>query len=82
MTSRWSCSKPDKSNCCSHETRFHEVTCEFKRLDAVNYTLHNWSLQDLSPEKSSHIHACVLYALDAELSWGSGVAAQGRPRVA
>ena len=30
MTSRWSCSKTDKSNCCSLETLFHEVTCEFK----------------------------------------------------
>ena len=86
VTSRWSCSLPDKSNCWSLKTRFHEVTSEFKRLDAVNDTLHNWFLQDLSPEKSSHIHGCVLYALDAELSWCSRVqahqAAQGRPRVA
>ena len=75
VTSRWSCSLPDKSNCWSLQTRFHEVTSEFKRLDAVNYTLHNWSLQYLSPEKSSHIHGCVLYALDAELSWCSRVQA-------
>ena len=42
VTSRWSCSKTDKSNCCSHETLFHLVTCKFKRLDAVNYALNSW----------------------------------------
>ena len=41
VTSRWSCSKTDNSNCCSHETLFHEATCEFKRLDAVNYALNS-----------------------------------------
>ena len=39
VTSRWSCSKTDKSNCCSHETLFREATCEFKRRSAVNYAL-------------------------------------------
>ena len=33
--------KTDKSNCCSHETLFHKVTCELKRLDAVNYALNS-----------------------------------------
>ena len=39
MTSRWSCSKTDKSNCCSHETLFREATCGFKRRRAVNHAL-------------------------------------------
>ena len=37
VASRWSCSPKGKSNCCSHETLFHEVMCGFKRRDAVNY---------------------------------------------
>ena len=41
VTSRWSCSKSDKFNCCSHETLFHKVTCEFKRPDAVNNALNS-----------------------------------------
>ena len=41
VTSRWSCSKTDRSNCCSHETLFHEATCGFKRLDAVSYALNS-----------------------------------------
>ena len=39
VASRWSCSKTDKSNCCSHETLFHATTCGFKRRDAVHYVL-------------------------------------------
>ena len=41
VTSRWSCSKTDKSNCCSHETLFHDATCGFKRHDAVNYAFNS-----------------------------------------
>ena len=37
VTSRRSCSQTDKSNCCSHETPFHEARCEFRCLDAVSY---------------------------------------------
>ena len=38
---RWPCSKTDKSNCCSHETRFSGATCGFRRRDAVNYALNS-----------------------------------------
>ena len=37
VASCWSCSKTDKSNCCSCETLFDAATCGFKRRDAVNY---------------------------------------------
>ena len=39
VTSRWSCSKTSKPNCCSYETLFREETCEFKRRSAVHYAL-------------------------------------------
>ena len=38
-TYRWSCSKTDKSNCCSRETRFSEATCGFRRRDVGNCAL-------------------------------------------
>ena len=49
VASRWSCSKTDKSNCCSHETLFHETTCGFKRRDAVNYPLISGAGKHLLP---------------------------------
>ena len=30
-----------KSNCCSHETRFSEATCGFRRRDVVNNALYS-----------------------------------------
>ena len=41
VTSRWSCSKTDTSNCCSRETLFPEATCGFRRRDAVDFALHS-----------------------------------------
>ena len=39
MTTRCSCSKTDKSNCCLHETLFPEATCGFRRRDVGNCAL-------------------------------------------
>ena len=62
MITRWSCSKTDKPNCCSHDTLFPEATWGFKRRDAVNYTL-NPGVRKTESLRDSDTHPPVRWTI-------------------
>ena len=69
VASRWSCSKTDKSNCCSHETLFHETTCGFKRLDAVHSALISGVGKHLLPPITAGCCAAIGEDWRAHTTW-------------
>ena len=77
VASRWSCSKTDKSNCCSHETLYTEATCGFNRRDLINCARTSEVGNDLPTTASRLVPTHVSWLLQFPIFLESYVHASG-----